>query len=83
MSELKSNFVAVELSETELDVVAGGLSVTIDDANGFAQSSANDFVQKNMTVAQQTFAGPQGSGTASVFNFQINGSSAGQSLAIG
>lgn len=81
MSELKSNLVT-ELSETELDQVAGGLAVSIGDVQGYAQSAANDFFQKNMTVAQQTFAGPNGSGTASVFNLQEIGSSAGQSTVI-
>lgn len=82
MSELTSNFVAVELSETELDSVAGGLAVTIGDANGFAQSAANDFFRKTMTIAQQTYAGPNGSGTASVFNLEEIASSAGQSIVI-
>ncbi len=82
MSELKLNFTAVELSETELDTVAGGLSVSIGDVNGYAQSSSNDFTQKQMTIAQQTFAGPNGSGTASVFNFNMVGSSAGQSIVV-
>lgn len=82
-TEIKTNLVAVELSETELDSVAGGLAVSIGDAKGFAQSAANDFFQKNLMVAQQTVAGPNGSGTASVMNLQEIGSSAGQSIAIG
>ncbi|MCU0548045.1 MAG: CTB family bacteriocin [Leptolyngbya sp. Prado105] len=78
--ELKSNLI-VELSETELDNVAGGLSVTIGDVGGFSQTSGNGFTQKGMTIAQQTFAGPNGSGTASAFDFKFIDTFAAQSLA--
>ncbi|MCY6493879.1 CTB family bacteriocin [Leptolyngbya sp. GGD] len=81
-SEIKTNINAVELSDNELDTVAGGLAIAIGDVQGYAQSAANDFFQKNLTVAQQTFAGPGGSGTASVTNLQAIGSSAGQSIVI-
>lgn len=80
MSEFNS---AIELSETELETVAGGLSVTIGDIGGFSQTAANDFTQKNLALAQKTFAGPDGSGTASVFDLKLIGSSAGQTISVG
>lgn len=83
-NEIKTNINAVELSETELDAVAGGAAaVTIGDVKGYAQSAVNDFFQKNLTVAQQTLAGPGGSSTASVTNLQEIGTSAGQSIVVG
>jgi hypothetical protein len=81
MSEF--NTLAIELSEQELDTVAGGLAISIGDAKGYTQSAANDFVQKNMTIGQTTFAGPNGSGTASMFDLNLIGSSAVQSIAVG
>ena len=39
-SEIK-NMVAVELSEQELDTVAGGLAVTLGDVKGYASDAAN------------------------------------------
>ncbi len=76
------NATAIELSEIELDAVAGG-AITISDVQGYAQSATNDFFQKNLTVAQQTFAGPNGSGTASITNLAEIGSSAANSIAVG
>ena len=81
-SEIK-NMVAVELSEQELDTVAGGLAVTLGDVKGYASDAANNFFQKNLTVAQQTYAGPHGSYTASVTEKRDIGSSAGQAITIG
>ncbi|MEP0898021.1 MULTISPECIES: CTB family bacteriocin [Leptolyngbya] len=77
-----SEFNAIELSEIELDVVAGG-AITISDVQGYAQTAVNDFFQKNMTVAQQTFAGPGGSFTSSVMNLTETKTSAGQSIVVG
>ena len=81
-SQIK-NMDAVELSEQELDTVAGGLAVTLGDVKGYASDAANDFFQKDLTVVQQTYAGPQGSYTGSVTNQTDTGSSAGQGIAIG
>ncbi len=81
-SQIK-NMVAVELSEQELDTVAGGLAVTLGDVEGYASDAANDFFQKNLTVVQETYAGPMGSYTGSVTNHINTGSSAGQGIVIG
>ena len=77
-----NNINAVELSEMELDTVAGGLAISFGDVQGFASDATNTFSQKNLTVGQQTFAGPGGSGTASFTNAQDIFSSAGQAIAI-
>ena len=81
-SEIK-NMVAVELSEQELDTVAGGLALTLGDVKGYASDAANSFSQKNLIVAQETYAGPHGSYTGSVTNLQEIASSAGQAIIIG
>ena len=72
----------VELSELELDTVAGGLAISFGDVQGFASDASNSFSQKNLTVGQQTFAGPGGSYTASLTNLQNISSSAGQAIAV-
>ena len=77
------NMVAVELSEQELDTVAGGLAVTLGDVKGYASDAANNFSQKHLTVVQQTHAGPQGSYTGSVTNLTEIASSAGLAIIIG
>ena len=81
-NEIK-NTVAVELSSDELDTVHGGLSITLGDGQGFASDASNTYKQSNLTVGQQTFAGPGGSGTASMANLQEIFSSANQGLATG
>lgn len=80
MNELNLN--AIELSDAELDTVAGG-TITIGDVKGYGSDSLNDFFQKNLTVAQQTLAGPNGSSTASVTNLSQVSSSAGQTIFVG
>ncbi len=81
MSNEIKNIVAVELSDSELDSVAGGLAITLGDAQGFASDATNSFSQKTLVVGQQTFAGPSGSGTLSMTNVQDIFSSAGQDIA--
>ena len=83
MSDTIKNIVAVELSSEELDTVAGGLAITLGDVQGFASDANNTYSKKNLTVGQQTFAGPNGSGTASLSNLQDIFSSAGQAIAVG
>ena len=73
---------AVELSNDELDTVAGGLAISLGDIGGFASNASNTFSQKNLTVGQQTFAGPGGSYTGSVTNLQEIISTAGQAIAV-
>ena len=83
MSNEIKNTVAIELSEDQLDTVAGGVSITLAPGQGFASDASNGFGQKNLAVGQQTFAGPNGSGTASLTNLQEIFSSAAQGIAIG
>ena len=81
-NEIK-NTVAVELSSDELDTVAGGLMISLGDGQGFASDASNTYKQSVLSVGQQTFAGPGGSGTASMANLQEIFSSANQGLATG
>ncbi|MBD2358049.1 hypothetical protein H6G41_26135 [Tolypothrix sp. FACHB-123] len=83
MSHEIKNVVAVELSEQELDNVAGGLSVVIGDAQGYASQATNGFYQKELVVAQQTSAGPNGSSTGSIAAIKEISTSAGLNIAIG
>ena len=82
MTSVIKNTVAIELSEDELDTVAGGLSISLGDGQGFASDASNTFEQKNLTVGQQTFAGPGGSGTASLTNLENIFSSAAQGIGV-
>ena len=77
------NTVAVELTSDELDTVHGGLSISLGDGQGFASDASNKFTQHNLAVGQQTFAGPHGSGTASLTNLSDISSIAGQGIAVG
>jgi hypothetical protein len=76
-----NNINAVELSNDELDTVAGGLAISLGDVQGFASDASNSFSQKNLAVGQQTFAGPGGSYTGSVTNVQELFANAGQAIA--
>ncbi len=77
-NEIKN--IAVELSLQELDTVAGGLSISLGDVQGYASGAANDFTQKNLSVGQQTYAGPGGSYTGSVTDLQKIASGALQNI---
>ncbi|MBW4506303.1 MAG: CTB family bacteriocin [Scytonematopsis contorta HA4267-MV1] len=83
MSNEIMNSVAVELSSDELDTVAGGLSITLGNGQGFSSDANNTFTKKSLTVGQQTFAGPNGSFTSSMTNLEETISSAFQGIAIG
>ncbi|MCU0525603.1 MAG: CTB family bacteriocin [Elainella sp. Prado103] len=73
---------AMELSEDELDGISGGMSLNFGDVDSFAQKSGNFFSQKNLSIGQATFAGPEGSGTISQIDFQGIESGAFQDIAI-
>jgi hypothetical protein len=73
---------AIELSNDELDTVAGGLAITLGDVGGFASDASNSYSLKQLQVGQQTFAGPGGSYTGSVTNLQEIYSTAGQAIAV-
>ena len=81
-NQIDVNHPAVELSEQELDTVAGGLSISLGDGQQFASDASNTFTQKNLAVGQQTFAGRGGSYTASMTNLQEISSSAAQGIGI-
>ena len=53
---------AIELSEQELDVVAGG-GVSVDNINSLIDKSRSFFNQAHLAVAKTSFAGPGGSGS--------------------
>ncbi|MBD2202273.1 hypothetical protein H6G33_11620 [Calothrix sp. FACHB-1219] len=83
MSNTIKNIGAVELSEQELDNVAGGLALVLGDVNGYASQAGNTFFQKELVVAQQTTAGPNGSSTGSISSLKEISTSAGLNIAIG
>jgi hypothetical protein len=83
MTGVIKNTVAIELSSDQLDTVAGGLSISLGDGQGYASDASNKFTQKDLAVGQQTFAGADGSGTVSMTCLKEISSSAGQSIAIG
>ncbi|MBD2202271.1 hypothetical protein H6G33_11610 [Calothrix sp. FACHB-1219] len=83
MSNTIKNIGAVELSEQELDNVAGGLALVLGDVKGYSSQAGNDFFQKELIVAQQTTAGPNGSSTGSITSLKEISTSAGLNIAIG
>ena len=83
MSNEIKNMVAVELSEAELDTVAGGFSISIGEGQNLALDTTSSFGQKNIGVLQQTFAGPGGAGTSTQVMGQNTSSNAGQALGFG
>ncbi|BAY09163.1 CTB family bacteriocin [Calothrix sp. NIES-2098] len=54
---------AIELSEDELDVVAGGL--VVDGVNSIFQTNLNTFDQNQKVLQQVSSAGPGGANSAS------------------
>jgi hypothetical protein len=82
MSNEVKNIEAVELSLDELDNVAGGLSLPTDKIGSFVLSANNSFYQKTLNIGQQTYAGPNGSYTGSILNFNEVKSTAGQNIII-
>ena len=83
MSNEIKNTNAIELSETELDSVAGGFSISIGEGQNLALDTNSSFQQSNLVVGQQTFAGPTGAGTVTMVNAQDIFSNAGQGLGVG
>lgn len=74
---------AMELSDDELNAVAGGCGINLGDLDGFNQSSGNFYSKKNLAVNQATFAGPEGSGTISSVGFEQIDSGAFQNISLG
>lgn len=74
---------AVELSDLELDNVAGGFALSIGNGQNLALDTSSSFSQKILQVAQSTFSGPNGSGTTSLFNVSEIFTDASQSFGLG
>ncbi|EKE97710.1 MULTISPECIES: CTB family bacteriocin [unclassified Tolypothrix] len=83
MSNEIKNIAAVELSEDELDNVAGGFGIVLGGGQSLGLVTGSSFQQKNLAVGQQTVAGPGGAGTTTLVNAQDIISSAGQGLFVG
>ncbi|EKE97709.1 MULTISPECIES: CTB family bacteriocin [unclassified Tolypothrix] len=83
MSNEIKNIAAVELSEDELDNVAGGFGIVLGGGQSLGLVTGSSFEQKNLAVGQQTVAGPGGAGTTTLVNAQDIISSAGQGLFVG
>ncbi|BAY99246.1 hypothetical protein NIES37_32250 [Tolypothrix tenuis PCC 7101] len=83
MSNEIKNIAAVELSEDELDNVAGGTGEFIlSGGQNLGLFTGASFQQKNLAVGQQTIAGPGGAGTTTLVNAQEIISNSGQGLFI-
>ncbi|BAZ03664.1 CTB family bacteriocin [Calothrix sp. NIES-3974] len=76
--EIKNS--AVELSIDELETVAGGFGIILAPAQALDLDTDANFQQKDLAVAQQTFAGPGGAGNALVVQAREIKSNSGQSL---
>ncbi len=71
---------AVELSIDELETVAGGFGIILAPGQALDLDTDANFQQKDLAVAQQTFAGPGGAGNALVVQAREIKSNSGQSL---
>ncbi|BAY99245.1 hypothetical protein NIES37_32240 [Tolypothrix tenuis PCC 7101] len=83
MSHKIKNIAAIELSEDELDNVAGGVGeFVLSGGQNLGLFTGASFQQKNLAVGQQTIAGPGGAGTTTLVNAQEIISNSGQGLFI-
>ncbi|BAY99244.1 hypothetical protein NIES37_32230 [Tolypothrix tenuis PCC 7101] len=84
MSNEIKNIAAIELSEDELDNVAGGVGeFVLSGGQNLGLFTGASFQQKNLAVGQQTIAGPGGAGTTTLVNAQEIISNSGQILTVG
>ena len=67
-NEINNNVNAIELSEQELDMVAGG-SIDSFDSFGFGLNGSS-FKQFALKAGESSFAGPQGTGTQHIVEIQ-------------
>lgn len=81
-SEL-SEIGAIELSEDELDTVAGGLALNLGDGQSFSSDAFSEYGKKTLIVGQSTSAGPEGATTASFTGLEEIFSKSGQSINVG
>jgi hypothetical protein len=63
MSNEIKNQMAIELSDSELDTVAGGFSLVLGNGQSLTNDSLSQFQQKTTIVSGGTVAGPGGAGT--------------------
>ena len=80
---MNSEINAVELSDLELDNVAGGLGISIGNGQNLSLDTNSSFSQKVFQVGQSTFSGPNGSSTTSLFNVSEIFTDASQSFGLG
>ncbi len=59
---------AVELSDLELETVAGGFAFSIGDGQSLSLGTNSSFGQKMLQVGQATTSGPGGSGTQTMIS---------------
>jgi hypothetical protein len=57
-------------------------AITLGSVGGFASDASNTYSLKQLQIGQQTFAGPNGSGTASLTNLTEIFSTAAFSLSL-
>jgi hypothetical protein len=75
---------AVELSDLELDTVAGGFGgISIGDGQNLALDTNSSFSKNILQVAQATVSGPGGSGTQTAVGLDSLFTDAGQNLGVG
>ncbi|BAY50280.1 hypothetical protein SAMD00079811_79090 (plasmid) [Scytonema sp. HK-05] len=72
--QIKNN--QVEMSEQELDSVAGGLDVSLGNVGNFTQDSASNFKATNFEIQDFTTAGPGGASTGTAAELQQTQSNA-------
>lgn len=78
-----SDMGAVELSEDELDTVAGGLALNLGDGQSFSSDAFSEYGKKTLIVGQSTSAGPDGANTTSFTGLEEIFSRSGQSINVG
>ena len=74
---------AVELSDLELDSVAGGFAFSIGEGQNLSLGTNSSFGQKMIQVGQVTTSGPGGSGTQTMISAGSIFTNAGQSFGLG
>jgi hypothetical protein len=82
VSTVEFELSAMELSEAELDTVAGGTSLNMGGLDSLFSGSSSDFMQRNVSMGQMSFAGPGGAFNASTLDISEIASSASQFTAM-
>ena len=74
---------AIELSDLELDSVAGGFAFSIGEGQSLSLGTNSSFGQKMLQVGQATVSGPGGSGTQTIVGAGSLFTDAAQSFGLG